>query len=115
MTLRYRCRFADLILLCKPLVSGPATEYEQKLRIMIEQSSNNINNALKDIITAEEKARYPLVTVEYKPLPIKEAFVKILETNKEILVEMFQEVIKDNVPKTIGGQWQAVKPPWGRL
>jgi hypothetical protein len=20
-----------------------------------------------------------------------------------------------NVPKTIGGQWQAVKPPWGRL
>ena len=20
-----------------------------------------------------------------------------------------------NVPKTTGGQWQAVKPPWGRL
>ena len=46
-------------IVCKSLVSGPATEYEQKLRIMIEQSSTNINNALKDIITAEEKARDP--------------------------------------------------------
>ena len=81
-------------IICKPLVSGPATEYEQKLRIMIEQSSNNINTALKDIITAEANARDPNVTVEHKPLPIKEAFVKILETNKEILIEMFQEVIK---------------------
>ena len=88
-------------IVCQSIVSGTATEHEQKLRIMIEQSSNNINNALKDIITAEHRALDPNAHIEYKPIPHKEAFMKILETNKEILVEMFQGVIKrsfKNVP-----------------
>ena len=74
-----------------------ATEHEQKLRLMIEQSSNNINNALKDIITAEHRALDPNANVEYKPISLKEAFIKILETNKDILVEMFQEIIKGRI------------------
>ena len=81
-------------IVCQSLVSGTANEHEQKLRLMIEQSSNNINNALKDIITAEHQAIDPNVHVEYKPIPLKEAFMKILTTNKEILVEIFEEIIK---------------------
>jgi uncharacterized protein YaaW (UPF0174 family) len=79
---------------CQNLLKVPASEHESTLKQMIEQFSNIINTALKETILTGQKNQDPESKIEYKPVPIKEALILTLNSNKEVMVDMFKEIIR---------------------
>jgi hypothetical protein len=79
---------------CQNLLKEPAIEHESKLKQMFEHSSTMINKVIKETILTEEKKKDPEVHVEYKELPIQEALMMTLTSNKKVMVSMFEEIIR---------------------
>ena len=75
-------------------MNGPSNEYESKLQQMISQSSTIINTSIKDTQKTAQTSQDAEVINEYQTIPIKEAMFKVMEINKTVMVEMFEEIIK---------------------
>ena len=80
--------------LFQSVLNGPSNEYESKLQQMISQSSTIINTAIKETQKTTQTSQDAEVINEYQTIPIKEAMFKVMEVNKEVMVEMFEEIIK---------------------
>jgi hypothetical protein len=64
------------------------------LQSKIEESSTTFNTDIQDTSLAEHNSTTSDAKFEFKPIPIKTAFLKIMETHKETMVAMFQEIIR---------------------
>ena len=80
--------------ICQAILMGPPQEYETKLRQKIESSSKLINQALQKTRLQEHKDMGLDTQFEYKPVPINEALMMIINDNKETLRDLFTEVLK---------------------
>ena len=82
---------------CQSIINSLPREQQSLLKQKIEQSAININKAIRDTLLAEHNSTTPEAVFIFEQIPIREGLFHILEANKEIMTEMFQEIIRGKI------------------